>query len=260
MVAGATPSPRAWVGLRQRLAVEGQPRVTILGLAKSKLKGGKDIMMRGLLSRQPVWKPVLASALAIALIIGLAVGLPSLNGQSSEALAAEIAENSPEVQAALGDGEVQVVKVIKVGDDKGTVICQGELGIITAEVDLKTKVVTEVFPMSELTEEEKEEAINIAKADPKVQELLDQGASIGKVSPMFSFGVRMNEETGEIEEFCEQVARVEITLGERIWVAYVDLAEGKAVKLIELPKLIDPEIPYPIYPYKVPPGFEAEGK
>ncbi|MBA7505640.1 hypothetical protein ES706_04316 [subsurface metagenome] len=249
--------------LRMALLAAGylkrQRRATILDLAKSKMKRGIDIMIRGLVSRQPVWKPVLASALAIALIIGLTVGLPSLNGQSSEALAAEIAENSPQVKAALGDEEVQVVKVIKVVDDKGTVICQGELGIITAEVDLKTKVVTEVVPMPELTEEEKEEAINIARADPKVQELLDKGASIGKVSPMFSFGARVNEETGEIEEFEETLVRVEITLGETIWIAHVDLAEGRVVRLREVTPMLMESHSDPEGKWKIE-YFEGEAK
>ena len=250
-------------GLRMALLAAGylkrQRRATILDLAKSKMKRGIDIMIRGLVSRQPVWKPVLASALAIALIIGLTVGLSSLNGQSSEALAAEIAENSPQVKAALGDEEVQVVKVIMIVDDKGTVICQGELGIITAEVDLKTKVVTEVVPMPELTEEEKEEAINIARADPKVQELLDKGASIGKVSPMFFFGARVNEETGEIEEFEETLVRVEITLGETIWIAHVDLAEGRVVRLREITPMLMESHSDPEGKWKIE-YFEGEAK
>ncbi len=214
--------------------LKGQRGVTILELVKSKVKGGIDIMIRGLVSRQPVWKSVVAGVLAVALIAGLAIALPGLTRQSAEALAADIAKNSPQVQAALGDGEVKVVKVITIVDDKGTVLCKGELGIfITAEVDLKTKEVT-IVSMPELTEADEAEAINIAKADPRVQELLDQGASIGKVSPMYSFGVRVNPETGEIEEFSGELVRVEITVGETIWIAHVDLAEGKVVQLIEV--------------------------
>ena len=222
---------RLRMALLQSQYLERHPRgVAVL---KSKMKGGVDAV-EGLFSRRPVWKPALVSALAVALIAVLAVTIPPLLGQSPEVLAAEIAKNSPEVQAALGDGEVKVV-VIKVVDDKGIVICQGELGIITAEVDMKTKKVTEteVVPMPELTEADMQEAINIAEADPNVQELLNKGASIGKVSPMYSFGARMNEETGEIEEFSETLARVEIGLGEKSWAAEVDFAEGKVVRLIE---------------------------
>ena len=210
-----------------------QRGVAILELAKSKVKGEIDTMIRGLVSRQPVWKTAVVSILALALVVGLSLTIPSLSTESVYAQAADIAQNSPQVRAALGDGEVQVVKVIKVVDNKGTVICQGELGVITTEVDLETKEVT-VVSMPELTEAGEEEAVDIAKADPRVQELLDKGASIGKVSPMYSFGTRVNPETGEIEEFSEELARVEITLGETIWIAHVDLANEEVVRLREI--------------------------
>jgi len=219
--------------------------VTILALAKSEIKGGIDIIMKGLVSRQPVWKTALASVLAIALLIGLTIALPSLTGQSSEALAAEIAESSPEVKLALGDQEIEVVKVIKIVDDKGTVICEGTMGrLVTAEVDLESQEVTEVkvaieiVDMPELSEADEQEAINIARADPEVKELLDQGASIGMVFPMYSFGMRMDVETGETEEFSGMLVRVAIELGEKNWLAHVDLAEGKVVRLIEIQKLL----------------------
>jgi len=213
--------------------LQRQREVAILELAKSKVKGGIDTMIRGLVSRQPVWKTTVVSVLALALVIGLSLTIPSLSPESVYAQAAEIAQNSPQVRAALGDGDVQVVKVIKVVDDKGTVICRGEIGVVTAEVDLKTKEVT-VVSMPELTEAERDEAIRIAEADPRVKELLDEGATIGKVSPMYSFGARVNPETGQTEEFSETLVRVAIELGERNWAAEVDLAEGKVVRLIEV--------------------------
>lgn len=212
-----------------------QREVAILELAKSKVKGGIDTMIRGLVSRQPVWKTALASVLAIALITGLAITLPGLTGQSPEALAAEIARHSPQVQAALGGEKVQAVKVIKVVDDKGTVIAQGEMGVVIAQVDLKLKKVTEVS-MPQLTEAEKEKAISIAKADPRVQEILAQGATIYKVSAMFHFGARVTE-TGKVEEFSGVLARVAIAFDpsdvhRKHWSVHVDLNEGKVVHII----------------------------
>ena len=229
-----------------------QPRVTILELAKSKMRGGMDTMIRGLVSRQPVWKTAMASVLAIALIIGLTITLPGLTGQSSEALAAEIAENSPQVRAALGDGEIKVVKVIKVVDDKGTVICEGTMGrLVTAEVDLENKEVTdvkvaiEIVDMPELSEADEQAAINIAKADPKVQEILDEGASVYNVHPSCSFGMRVSPETGETEEFSEVLAVVVLASGVEeweggtvynpdgeVWFVHVDLAQEKVVRII----------------------------
>ncbi len=106
----------------------------------------------------------------------------------------------------------------------------------SVHVNMKKKEVTEVIPMPmpppALTEAENEEAINIAKADSRVKELLDKGATIGKVSPMFSFGVRVDE-TGKTPECAETLARVEIELGEKSWIAEVDLSEGKVVRVIE---------------------------
>jgi len=206
---------------------------TVLELVKSKVKGIKEVMTTSLVLRQPVWRTILVGVLAIALITGLVITLPSLTGQSVQALAADIAQNSPQVRAALGGGEVQVVKVIKVVDDKGTVICKGELGIITAEVDLKREVVTEVITLPELTTADEQKVIDIARADSRIKELLDKGASIGNVSSMYSFGVRWNAETGEAEEFSEMSVQVTIELGERTWAAHVDLTDAKVIRLEE---------------------------
>jgi len=202
-----------------------QQRVGVFTQAKSKMKG--------LFSWRPVRKPALVSALALALIISSVLFVPSLFGPSPEVLAADIAQNSPQVRAALGSGEVQAVEVIKVVDDKGTVVCKGELGIIIAEVDLKNKVVTEVVTIPQLTTADKQKAIDIAKADSRVKELLDKGASIGNVSSMYSFGARINAETGETEEFFETLVTVAMELGEKSWAAYVDLTEEKVVRLEE---------------------------
>lgn len=242
-VAGqVTPSAQAWVGIKQRLAVEEQPRVTTWSLAKSKLKGGKDIMIRGLVSRQPVWKTAVVSVLAVALVISLAITIPPLTTQSAYAQAEEIAKNSQTVRDALGGGEVEVVKVINLVDDEGTLICQGTTGlVVTAKVDLEAKEVTEVVCTPELTEVEEEEAINIARADPRVRELLDMGASIGDVSTLFYFGSWVDIETGEREEFSQVLVIVTLELGEESWQVLVDLAEGKVVKLVETP----PMGPYP---------------
>jgi hypothetical protein len=124
-----------------------------------------------------------------------------------------------------------VVKVIVI-DGKATVIAKGEKGVVKAEVDLKTKDVTEVDKMTEPTEEVKREAIDIAKADPRVEELLNTGAMISTVSPTWYYGM-MNLETGEIEEVSETFVEVVIEGIEKKYVAYVDLNEGMVVKLID---------------------------
>ena len=207
--------------------------VSIMELAKSKLRGSTDIAARGLTSPRPVWKTALASVLAIALIVGLAIGLPSLMGQSPEVLAAEIAQNSPEVIAALGGDEVETVKVLNIKDNMAKVIVEGKMGgIVTAFVSLLSKEVTEVVG-PQLTDEEKEKALDIVNADSRVRELLDRGAVIDLVLPMYVHASGINQETGEIEEITETWAQVWINLGDKKWGAQVDLIRGNVVSLTD---------------------------
>ena len=203
--------------------------VTILELVISKTKGVKDTLIRGLISRQPVWKTAVLGILALILVIGLSLTIPSLSTES--AYAADIVQKSPEVQAALGGGEVEVVKVIVI-DGKAIVIAEGEKGVVKVVVDLETKEVTKLDKMTEPTAEVKQEAIDIAKADPRVKELLDMGAMISTVSPTWYYGM-MNLETGEIEEVSETFVKVVIEGIEKKCIAYVDLSEGKVVKLTD---------------------------
>ena len=105
--------------LKMALLDAGYPQkqrgVAFRELAKSKLKGVKDTMIRGLISRQPIWKTATVGILALALVIGLSLTIPSLTAESAYAQAAEIAQNSPEVQAALGaDGEAQTINIIEI--------------------------------------------------------------------------------------------------------------------------------------------------
>ncbi|MFC1965106.1 hypothetical protein ACFLWG_03810 [Chloroflexota bacterium] len=209
--------------------LKGERGITILELVKSIIKGVKDTMIKGLVSRQPIWKTAVFGTLALALVIGMSFTIPSLSNDS--AYAADIVQNSPQVQAALGGGEVEVVKVIMI-DGKATVIAKGKKGAVKAEVDLKMKDVTKVDKMTEPTAEIKQEAIDIAKADPRVKEFLDAGAMISNVSPIWYYGM-MNLETGEIEEVSETFVKVGIEGIEINYTTIVDLSEGKVVKLID---------------------------
>jgi hypothetical protein len=207
-----------------------QSGVTILELVKSKINEVKDTIMRGLDSQQPVWKTAALGILALIMIIGLSLTIPSLSNES--AYAADIVQDSPKVQAVLGDGEVEVVKVIVI-DGKAIVIVKSKTGIVKVDVDLKTRDVTDVEKMTTATAEGKQEATDIAKADPRVKELLDTGAMISIVSPTWHYGM-MNVETGEIEAVSEIFVKVEIAGVESKYVAYVDLTEGEVVKLIDI--------------------------
>ncbi|MDY7018922.1 MAG: anti-sigma factor [Chloroflexota bacterium] len=232
MAARATAPTESWESIKQQLVGE-QTKVTIFSLAKSKIKGGLD-MLRRLFLWRPVWKPALVSALALALIIGFALFVPSPFGPSPEVLAADIAQNSPEVRAALGGDEVETLKVVNIKHDIATVIVEGKMGgIVTAFINLHTKAVTKAVGGPQLTDEEKENALSIVKADPRVRELLDKGAIIDMILPMYVHASGINQETGEIEEISETWAQVWINLGDKQWGAQVDLIRGKVVTLTE---------------------------
>ena len=111
-------------------------------------------------------------------------------------------------------------------------IAKGENGVVSANVDLKKKDVTKVVNITELTTEERQKAIDIAKADPRVKELMGMGATISKVSPMFSYSM-INVETGEIEKTSETFVKVVIEGVEKNYVAYVVLSQDKVVKRID---------------------------
>ena len=100
-------------------------------------------MTRALVSH---YKTVAVSVLAVGLIVGLALGIPLLTSTSAQALAADIASNSTEVQDALGGEGVQVLET-QVKGNKALVICAGETGeFVTVQVDLEGKEVVKVTP------------------------------------------------------------------------------------------------------------------
>jgi len=214
--------------------LERQREVAILDLTKSKLRGGIERMLKGLVSPRPVWKTALVTTLVIVLAVGLTIGLPSLIGQSPEVVAAEIAQNSPDVIAALGGDEVETVNVLNIEDNMATVVVEGKMGgIVNALVDLHTKIVTQAVSGPQLTDEEKEKALDIVNADSEVRELLDRGAVIDLVLPMYVTFSGINQETGEVEKITETWAQMWINLGNRQWGVQVDLIRGKVVSLTD---------------------------
>ena len=91
------------------------------------------------------WKIVVVGVLVVGLIAGLTLGIVLSTSTSAQALAAELASNSPEVQDALGDEGVEVLKVV-VKDDVALVTCTNETGevVVCVKVGLENKEVIEV--------------------------------------------------------------------------------------------------------------------
>jgi hypothetical protein len=235
-----------------------QPRVTTLALAKFRVSRGMDMIRRGLVSRQPVWKTALVCILTVALITGLAIRLPLLVGQSPEALAASIVRKSPEVRAALvvkpiEAGQVEVhsvavglvgVELIEEDGDNVRVLVRGEWGrYAVADVNLGAKEVICVYKFPEFSDEEKARAIEIVRADPKVQELLDKGGKIYTVIPLAisdadgAIIFKLDDEEGEIAvEGGRILPAAVIVVDNQTWLVFVDIDEGEVVRILT-PKL-----------------------
>ena len=260
-VANKAPSPQAWVKLQQQLAVENHPRVTIIDRAKSQLRKAAKIVSKGLSSRQPVWKP-LAGALAVVLVAGLVLTIPPFLGQSQEILAADIVQNDPQVYDLLPEGtDVRVTKIVKPG--RGSIFHVSlvipsesiwgvengsEAIIIEALVDVHERKVLELKAVSSretlitpLSVVEKERAMEIAKADSRVQEILNNGAEIRQAIPLPFFRQADSSVTGNVVGVVlvahSADSRPKKLPGWKIqkWIVAVDLDNEKVVRITETP-------------------------
>jgi len=236
-----------------------QPKVTSVARARSRVSRGMDTLRRGLVARQPVWKTAAVCIATVALITGLAIALPLLIGQSPEALAASIVRNSPEVRAAVvgtpvvgvdpitqDSVVVQLLAAEFIDEDRDNVrvLVKGDWGrYAVADVNLEVKEVTRVYTFPEFSDEEKVRAIEIARADPGVQELLDQGGVINEVIPLATCdadGVMSFTLDEEVREIAVEGGRIlpaaVIVLDSQTWLVFVDLNEGEVARILE-PKL-----------------------
>jgi hypothetical protein len=166
--------------------LKSQKKGTIPGLVKMKIEGGINFIMKGLFSKQPVWKIGAAASLLIVLVLGLVLVLPRLTGQTQEALAASIASKSPEVLNALDGSTGEVSKVVKITDSNGVtqylVSLHGDNSEVLAGVAINdnNSIPNQVIFVlnTDFTDGDKTEAVNIAEADPEIMKILDQGATI----------------------------------------------------------------------------------
>ena len=255
---------RLRMALLQSGYFQEQPKVGVFSQAKSRMEGGINMLKR-LISWRPVWKPALVGALVIALIAGLTLIIPPHAGQSPEVLAMEIAMNSPEVKAVFGEGEIRIMDLFVVGDNREAMVICGTATRppVAAKVDLKAKKVTDVVGVSvpKLSEAERKEAINIAKADPKVKELLDKRATISEVYPATLSSITRLKFTsvsssGTSEGYgldATKMACVAIELGDESWGVLVNFDSKKVDRILKpspMKKLGPGE---PVHPKTSPP-------
>jgi len=147
-------------------------------------------------------RPVTAVAAIVAVIAIMLVAQP-WGMESPEAMAASIVRNSPEVQMALDGEEIEEVEVTtKIVDEENNVLMvlvKTEERVVTAEVNLDTKKVTEIIrvDMPDFKPGDEQRGIDIAKADPRVQELLAQGGIISEVHLSHALGKADGAVNGE---------------------------------------------------------------
>lgn len=90
----------------------------------------------------------------------------------------------------------------------------------------------------QLTSGQKDEAIALLRADPRIEEMLQQGAVIPP-EYILSLQVGMSKvdsETGKTEAVTETWAEAQIKLGDEEYKAQVDLVEGKVVSISGFPE------------------------
>ncbi|MDD5093196.1 MAG: zf-HC2 domain-containing protein [Dehalococcoidia bacterium] len=209
--AGCRQALAAWTEVKQQLAILKEiPKFSDLRkttmsrlkesdhsrVFKADSKLAKGVKMAQEFIFQSKWRIAVGSAL-VAVVIALILILPSSGGYNT-ALASEIARNSPDVQAAFGGDEVTVLQVV---EENNIVVCSSEMRPpIAVKVDLKSKTVVAIseVKLPELTDAEKERAIDLAKSSIMIQPPIDEAAILSvEVYPIFISGT-VATEIGEI--------------------------------------------------------------
>jgi len=180
-------------------------------------------------------RPVTATVAIVAVIAVLLVTQP-WGMKSPEAMAASIVRNSPEVQAALNGEEIKEVEVTtSVVDDEGNVLMmlvKTEERAVATRVDLETKQVTEIVRVNvpDFQPGDNQKALDIARADSRVQELLSQGGVIGEVHLGRSIDIeQVTGPDGVVNDgwTVTPTASLSIDLEGKQWNITIDLPEGK---------------------------------
>lgn len=164
-----SPSSRVWHRLQQYITGQGQAATIITRI--------RNILP---FPRRLSWKTGLIGLLVIALVIGLATTIPLFFKQDDKVLAAEIALSNTQVQAFLGGDEPMEVTVLDTIYEEGNIrviIAVEPDMVVVADVDMGNQEVVSV-KVQEIDDITKQQVIDIARADPRVQELFKQGAQI----------------------------------------------------------------------------------
>jgi hypothetical protein len=170
------PSPKVLANLKQQ--IENGMRTPV--------KGGDGSMsnlfgdLRGLFSRKSPRRPIAFGAIALILVFTLTLALPPLFSKHNRVLASDIALDNPEVRAALNGivpANIGVTDNIDSAGRTRVVMTMPPDRVLVADVDMKKQEVTSVNVKS-AADVTLQQIIDIAQADPRVQELLKGGYHI----------------------------------------------------------------------------------
>ena len=174
-------------------------------------------------------KTGLAGALVVSLVIIIAVTIPLLFGKNSKVLAVDIALKNSQVQAAIGDRDINRIKDVDT-------LSNGENVVVVLDIDAELLIITEVNTQKEevvqvstleLNDEKKQEITAIASTDPGVQSLLDRGAEITEFNTTYNIDI----DAGRVD----LRVNIWITLNGKKHIAIIDPEGEKVLSLIALP-------------------------
>lgn len=225
--------------LKMALLASGCPqeRRRWAGLAK----GAREIMLKVLKSPQPLWKPLVFGAMALALVIGLTWATLSSDGQPQVVMASDTITINSEISATYcfeGYGKIELM----LDGELLLGVYHYDEGNRTLTINMEAREITlaEINRLGhlELSESDEQKAIDIARADAEIDELLAQGASIGRVILEYIpyFG-RIDSEIvldGAVARVLKNGAIVLLEQGDENWLAHIDLAEGTVKSLEKL--------------------------
>ena len=141
---------------------------------------------------RPIWQLALIGLVAVVIVVGAIVGVMYPREGNNVAQAADAARNNPQVEAILGEKDIEVIKV-EIAHPNAYVHLSSRQATVEVQVDLESiKVKTILLQAShtfgppvnrpELTEDEKAKAIEIAEAAPYTRAIIGYGFELGEPS------------------------------------------------------------------------------
>jgi hypothetical protein len=215
--------------------LKAEPRVVpLIDRSKSGIAG----WVEGLRA-WPVFQKALAGAVAVAIVVGLCLGIPAMLGQSSVALAKELAMEDPGVQILLTENGFDPSRIRAVAVESGGeniflvhLAGPGDNALVgTVTVDVHQRMVARiglvvsseeyVQPMMPIAPAVMERIMEGVRGDASVRELVDAGAEVGRTS-LFS----------PLSSPEEQMVGLELRLGEKSWLLKMDPGTGQVMSML----------------------------